>query len=195
MKEVTALFIVGIIILSFFLHYEAKHGDILYIKSSVDNDRYLVRNMPDKKKAANLLATIKDKCKKLTDYLSDVDPDNKAVQRLILKFNPNNISESQKGSKHTSYSVNKGEKIVFCLRQKDQAQQLVRENLIMFVALHELAHIMTKTIGHTDEFWDNFKFLLKHALKMGIYKEEDFKNKPQKYCGTEITDSPLDNEQ
>ena len=62
----------------------------------------------------------------------------------------------------------------------------------MFVSIHELGHLMTKSTGHTKEFWDNFKFLLKESIKLGIYTRNDFKNKPEKYCGTKITDSPLD---
>ena len=61
----------------------------------------------------------------------------------------------------------------------------------MFVALHELAHIMTKSIGHTEEFWENFKFLLKESIKMNLYKKIDFQKNPHKYCGIEIKDSPI----
>ena len=35
-------------------------------------------------------------------------------------------------------------------------------------------------------------FLLKESIKIGVYKRQDFKKNPQKYCGTKITDSPLD---
>ena len=61
----------------------------------------------------------------------------------------------------------------------------------MFVALHELSHVMTKSIGHTEEFWDNFRFLLKEAINANLYKNHNFRKFPVKYCGTEITDSPL----
>ena len=49
---------------------------------------------------------------------------------------------------------------------------------------------MTESIGHTKEFWQNFKFLLKDAVKMGIYKPVDYKKKPKSYCGMNITDNP-----
>ena len=42
----------------------------------------------------------------------------------------------------------------------------------MFVAIHELAHIMSKTYGHNDEFRENFIFLLDNASKCGIYDRE-----------------------
>jgi predicted metal-dependent hydrolase len=54
-------------------------------------------------------------------------------------------------------------KLYFCIRQKDEDETLVEENTITFVAIHELAHIMTKSIGHTDEFWNNFKRLIKRS--------------------------------
>ena len=60
----------------------------------------------------------------------------------------------------------------------------------MFVALHELSHIATETIGHTKEFWSNFKFLIENAKKIGIYNPQNYKANPQMYCGLKITDNP-----
>ena len=112
------------------------------------------------------------------------------MQRLKSRYNPYKISESPPDSQFTSYSINKGEKIVFCLRSKED-QRLHDINTMTFVALHELAHLMTNSIGHTAEFWDNFRFILKTAIQKGHYHFQDFKSKPIRYCGTNITDSPL----
>ena len=60
----------------------------------------------------------------------------------------------------------------------------------MYVAIHEIAHIATKSVGHTDEFWKNFKFLLQEAKEIGIYEPEDYKKNPKNYCGMKITDNP-----
>ena len=60
----------------------------------------------------------------------------------------------------------------------------------MFVALHELSHIATKSIGHTQEFWNNFKFIIANAKKIGIYTPENYKSAPKMYCGLKITDNP-----
>ena len=122
-------------------------------------------------------------------------PNDKRVNRLVKKFRPQKISESVSGTKYTSYSVNKGEKIVFCIRTKDEEQNLINLNTLMFVAIHELAHVMTVSIGHTEEFWNNMRFILKVAIRKGIYKRQDFRKNPQPYCGTTITDSPLDVEE
>jgi predicted metal-dependent hydrolase len=60
----------------------------------------------------------------------------------------------------------------------------------MFVAIHEIAHIMTLSVGHTEEFWQNFKFLLEHAVQLGIYEPIDYKKNPKNYCGMTISDNP-----
>ena len=39
----------------------------------------------------------------------------------------------------------------------------------MFVALHELAHIGTSEIGHTQQYWKNLKFILENAVNQRIY--------------------------
>ena len=87
--------------------------------------------------------------------------------------------------------LKKGEKIVFCLRSRDENEELVDPNVLMFVALHELAHVMTKSIGHTKEFWDNFRILLRNAIKLNIYKRVNYNEKPVEYCGVKITDDPM----
>ena len=72
------------------------------------------------------------------------------------------VSESSPGNAYTSYSINKGEKIVFCLRQKSgpNKDELVDLNTMMFVAIHEMGHLMSESVGHTQEFWKNMKYLI-----------------------------------
>ena len=55
----------------------------------------------------------------------------------------------------------------------------------MFVSIHE-----SKSIGHKQKFWDNFKFLLANAKESGIHEPRDYKKEPQKYCSMKITDNP-----
>jgi predicted metal-dependent hydrolase len=179
------------IIMLTYMYIENRNNDVSYEVSTFDNRKYLVRNLDDKQEAANLLAKIRKNLEDLCEDLKKVYPDHSGVGRLIEKFNPNSISETSKNSKYTSYSVNKGEKIVLCLRARDDTENLVDENTLMFVSIHEIAHIMTKSVGHKQEFWKNFKFLLKHAISIGLYKHEDYNNNPKKYCGIMITDTPL----
>jgi hypothetical protein len=139
----------------------------------------MVRNRKDKKKAANLLANISISLDKLVDYLIKKFPNDKRIIRLKKKFNSLNISESISGTKYTSYSVNKGEKIVFCLRSKVD-NSLIDLNTLMFVALHEFAHMITKDLGHTPQFWKNFEYLINKAVKYKLYTKVDYKSNPKK---------------
>ena len=139
-----------------------------------------------------MLATIRNKLQKLVDSMKLKYPNDESVIRMNKKFNADNISESGKSSQYTSYSVNKGEKIVFCIRQKDENESFVDLNTITFVAIHELAHIMTKSVGHTEEFWKNFKLLLEESIIIDVYTKEKYSQNPKEYCGIKVTDSPIE---
>jgi hypothetical protein len=163
------------------------------VKSTVDGKTYRVRDMPDKQQAADLLAKVRIRMKKLYAHLQSTFPDKPQVKRLLQRFeaNPDRILESTPDAEHTSYSVNKGEKVHLCLRQRQGGDEsLVNENVMVFVALHEMAHMITDSIGHEPEFWNNFGWLLKEAEKIGAYQYQDFKAHPVRYCGTNITDQP-----
>ena len=190
MKNFTSIFISILLLSTLYIHFENKKSDVNYIVSKVDKRKYLVQNHHDKQQAADNLATIRKNLVKLVQELKKKNQSNVDIERMVNNFNPNNISESTKDNKFTSYSVNKGEKIVFCLRSRDEKNKLVDINIMMFVALHELAHTMTKSIGHTEEFWNNFRILLKNARKLGIYKRVNYDEKPVDYCGTKITNDP-----
>ena len=113
------------------------------------------------------------------------------IARLISNFNPDAFSETTPDSKYTSYSVNKGEKVIMCMRSKDSDEKLVKENIMTFVAIHELGHLMTKSIGHEPDFWNNMRLLLKIAIDNGLYKNVDFNSTPKDYCGIKISYTPL----
>jgi hypothetical protein len=166
-------------------------NEVEYVKSTVDNTTYMVRSLPDKQEAADLLANIRKKLEVTVDALKKQFPDDPRTKRLIENFRSDKVSEGSENTTYTSYSINKGEQIVFCLREKDTTKKLVDLNTMVFVALHELGHIATESIGHNKEFWDNFKWILRVAVKEKIYILQDFNKKPQRYCGIQITDQPL----
>lgn len=169
-------------------------NEVEYVISSVDQQSYLVRSLPDKQEAADLIARIRKKLEDFVAHLQKQFSEDERVQRMTENFRSDKISEGSEHAKYTSYSINKGEKIVLCIRSKDEQKKLVDLNTMMFVVLHELAHIATKSIGHTPEFWDNFKWILTEAVNTGIYKSQDFNNKPVEYCGIQITDNPLNHD-
>ena len=166
-------------------------GKVEKVKAS-DGKEYQVQSLPDKEEAANLLAEIKRRLITLRDHMVKMYPDDPMVQRLVKNFRPDNIVETATNSKkYTSYSINKGEKILLCLRSRDNKNELADINTMMFVAIHELAHVACASTGHTEEFWDIFRTLLVEAINIGVYVKQDYRKKPQPYCGMEITDSPV----
>lgn len=88
----------------------------------------------------------------------------------------------------TAYSVNKGDELVFCLR--DTNNQLHDINTMMFVAIHELAHIVTDELQHTDKFWKNMQLLIDQAEYIGVYEPVDYKFNATEYCGVTIDQTP-----
>jgi hypothetical protein len=164
-----------------------------YVTSTVDGKQYKVRDMPDKQEAANLMATVRIQLMKLCDALEKKYPDKPQVKQMVRNFraDPSRFIESTPDEEHTSSTINKGESIHMCLRQRDGVDEsLVDTNVILFVAIHELGHVCTESIGHGPDFWNNFGWLLKEAEALGIYKYTNFAAHPVSYCGVHITDSP-----
>ena len=186
--EYTVLLIIGVAVA---FYVRKRCNEVSYVKSSVDDNQYIVQNKKDKQRAANTLARLNKKIRALIAHVNQKYPDRDGVSRLADNYDPNNISEGTEDSNYTSYSVNKGEKIVFCLRQRDDKNEddFVNENVLMYVATHELSHLMTKEIGHTKSFWDNFKFLLQEAVRIDLYKKVDYAKSPVRYCGLRIQHS------
>jgi predicted metal-dependent hydrolase len=214
------VFVIIICIAIFYKYMEASAYEVEYIKANKSGKEYLVRNIEDKQQAADNLDEMNTRFMELINYSKEHDnfelfkkfvikkPQlesidkltteqakllnqfNKDIKRLQKNYNPNSLSENVPNSSYTSYSENKGQKIVFCLRSK-RNDKLVDINTMMFVGLHELAHLMTHSIGHKPEFWDNFRILLRIAIRIGIYDCINYNIESKDYCGTKITDSPL----
>ena len=180
-----------ILILCLRVYYISENLQLKCVISTVDGNKYCVRDRTKIKEAVNLLAEVVNKMKRLVDYVYKKYPDDPDVIRLKNNFNPNKITETLPTSELTAYSENKGEKMAFCLNKTKNTETLIDVNTLTFVGIHELSHTMTKSIGHKQEFWKNFKFLLENAVKIGIYKPIDYKKENQSYCGMTITDNPF----
>jgi len=191
MQNETVIVLIFSIALIYFIWDTYANGEVEYVLSSMDGRKYLVRSLPDKGDAANMLATINKNIQTLIKHLERTAPSDDRVLRMLKNYNPEVLSEGADNAKYTSYSVNKGEKLVFCLRSRDGKEKLEDINTMMFVALHEVGHLACKSIGHTKEFWESFKWILQESINIGIYTDEDYKTKPKDYCGITITDSPL----
>jgi hypothetical protein len=171
-----------------------KESDVFNLKcivSDIDGNKYCVRDRVVNTDAVDLLAKTVTKMKSFIMYMKRTKPDHDITKRLAKGFDPKRCMETLPTSEHKAYSENKGEKLAFCLNAgSDDSLKLIDSNTLMFVALHELTHIGTKEVGHTPQYWKNFKFILEHAVMQGIYDPIDYKKDPQNYCGMTITDNP-----
>ena len=185
---VMILLIVGLCI---YMYLESDAFQLKCIVSTVDGNKYCVRERAKLQEAADLLAKITEKCKNLVEYVVKNNPEDERAERLKKGFHPQKVMETLPTSEFTAYSENKGEKLAFCLNKKRKGEDnMIDEHTLMFVAIHELSHIATKSIGHKTEFWENFKYLLQHAKEAGLHTPEDYKDKPTEYCGMKIHDNP-----
>ena len=147
------------------IYFDSDLFQLTCVVSDVDGNKYCVRERKNLKKASNLLASTTQNMSKLVNYLHDKYPEKDNVSLLYKNYNPLKIKEILPTSEYTAYSENKGEKIAFCLGEtKEDVDDLIDQNTLMFVALHELSHLATKSIGHTQEFWGNFKFFVLKIL-------------------------------
>ena len=173
------------------MYLDSDFFHLTCVLSKVDGETYCVRERKNIHKASDLLAKTANKMNTLVEYLKNKYKNNEMVDRLVERFNPKKIVEILPNSEYTAYSENKGRKIAFCLNvEKKKDDNLIDENTLMFVALHEMSHIATKSIGHKEDFWENFKFLIKEASECKVYVLEDYSKNPKEYCSMSIKDNP-----
>ena len=184
------LLIFFVVIMALKIYSESDLFNLKCIVSNVDGNTYCVRERAKLQLAADLLARVTQKLKVLVAHMQKKYPDRENVRRLGNNFNPKKVKEILPTSSYTAYSENKGEKLAFCVTTTKEGDKLIDENTLSFVAIHELGHTMTKSIGHKEEFWRNFKFLLQNAVELGLCKPIDYKKKPKRYCGMTIDDNP-----
>jgi hypothetical protein len=183
--------IIFIIIIGSKLYFNSDSFNLRCIISDVNGNKYCVRDRNKLELAADRLAHVNNNLNKLVNHLSKKYPEKENVQRLVNGYNPKKIYETLPTSEFTAYSENKGEKLAFCLdTEKNSKGRLIDMNTLMYVALHEVSHIATKSIGHNDEFWNNFKFMITEAKEINIYNPVDYKKEPARYCGMNISDNP-----
>lgn len=115
------------------------------------------------------------------------------ISNMLLNYNPDEFYENDpRFSKDTSYTVNKGKSMHLCLRNRDDPTKLISDNDVLFVLLHESAHIANyNDHGHTQRFWEVFKFILREAVESGIYVPDDYRIHPITYCGLYVDYQPL----
>jgi hypothetical protein len=188
---------VGLAVYTFYVYlYDGTE----YVQSTIDNKYYKVRNNRDKQEKADLLAVLYLKLNALVNnlahstYISNVN-----VQRLVANWGKGvTVKEIGKMETDAAYVINK-QFMSFCIPD-NTSKSLNDINLMTYVGIHELAHIMSQEIGHGDEFISNFEFLLNHAKQLKyfdpilkqnlpIYIQLNKLNTADNYCGVALVNS------
>lgn len=195
------LIIIFVILIIYFIFL--KYGDIVTFKSDLDDKYYVIRrgNKDEKylKESVNILSEINKRIEKLINHL-DMNFKNSSKYYFIKKLKDNYsssvLSEAAIDSRYTTYTINKQEMHI-CLRTRDINEDIYDINLLMYVVLHELAHLCNydkngyPIQGHGEEFRMIFKFLLTESIKIGIYEYENYNKSPKEYCGIYLSSSIL----
>jgi len=180
----------------FVIIYKFKYK--LNIKSinAFNNISYVVNDLPDAQEASDTLSKIMITINKLIDNIIN-DYNNKNIStedeeyieyvKIIKNRLPYvRISENPTDSEFTSYSVNKGEELVFCIRDRKK-YKIHPLNELLYVAIHEIAHIGCPEVGHTEIFQLINIYLLKKAIQYKLYTYIDYSKYNKKYCGMTLT--------
>lgn len=189
------LIIIGLILFIVLYKILINNSEITKIKGD-DGKSYYVRNLPDKKEAVTTLSLLRKLMYELLVHIENncEDPNYKKFEKYIPlmknKLHTVKIRETSAASKHTSYTINKGQELVFCIRSK-QDNTLHSTNDLLYVAIHELAHIGCPELGHTKLFYELNLFLLKEAVKYNIYKYQNYDSNPKEYCGIKLNHTIL----
>ena len=187
-RNLFIMLMLSLLILSVLRYYYWKRQNLIYIEGG--GDKQLVANLPNKHQSAELLAEIKRRLVKLINYCIETEPDNRSVKILKSRFKSDNVQETSENDSGTSYTIDKGEELHLCLRDKE-TRQLHDINILMFVSIHELAHVMSSSYGHNEEFARNFVFLLKKASQCGVYVPENYSKNEKNFCGIKVNSNPL----
>jgi hypothetical protein len=189
-------------------YFSINHETVYTLKTkpitATDGNTYNVHNFSDAGTAANILAYINKVLVQLIAHLKykyigvgynkKLLLNNKytnAVNNILMRYNPDNLIENSPVDKaDTSYTLNKGSMIAFCLREKGNNNYIHDINTLIFVAIHELAHVAVDFDGHPTEFWAMFKWLLMEAEEGNIYISKDYSLLPVHYCGMDVDYNP-----
>lgn len=191
------IIILGLFLVVYLIYMIYTYSEIKYVKSDLDGKTYMIRRGHNHtetffKESANTLATINQRMEILIDYLEhnySSDPSkNYFIKKLRENYNQYMISEAEVDTRYTTYTVDK-QNMHICLRTRDTAEKVYEINILMYVVLHESAHLANYSpdgypiTGHGSEFKMVFRFLVEQSIKLGIYKYVDYVNTPQQYCG------------
>jgi hypothetical protein len=181
--------VIAFIVAVLYLNSDAFNLTCIVARS--DGNTYCVRESDRIQDSVELLAEATRRMTHMVNFMKRRYPSDPRVKLLTQNYNPHKIVETLPTSEYTAYSENKGTKLAFCLRKYKDKMKLIDINTLTFVALHELTHLMTASIGHEKDFWENFKFMLENAVAENMYDPINYSKEPSEYCGLKIDSNPL----
>lgn len=185
--------LISMVVIFIYIFLFINRNNLIYVEAN-SGTKFLVHKDKFKKEKANLLGQIvenmfllKNHMVKNIDKFPSYKPYIKQLQENLSETRTV-IYETDPESNLTSYSVNKGEELSFCLKSK-KTDTIHDINLLMYVAIHEMAHIACPEIGHGTLFKKIFRKLAEEAINIGIYKKVNFSDTPVEYCGMILSSS------
>jgi hypothetical protein len=173
--------------------YKEKMEALEMRRSSLNGKMYGIQEMlPEAHRTADEIARVEKYIDRLITYLDNKYQSgrDRRVDRLVNRLHNIRLEESPFEHDTSSYTLNKGELIAVCLRNKED-KGFHDFELLKFVIIHELAHVASVSTGHNQEFIDNFKWLLQEAHDAGMYHPVDYSKNPVTYCGVDVTNNPM----
>ena len=166
MKELTAflMIIIGIFI---YIHFLRNNLFLDKVVSSVNNKEYFVRNLPDKKQAADKLANLGNSLQNLINSLNNNDKIDD-INRLKENFESEHITENIPGSLYVAYSLNKGAELSICIRNKENNNFIDLSHTLVCIPLatlsyyydHEIISYIFYSFSRSFFIWDSVKTVL-----------------------------------
>lgn len=188
---ITLIFILGYYIFNKLINIDQEALEMRL--SSLTNKFYGIQeDLPNSQTALEMIGKLELFIDKLINYLDTKysKGEDIRVDRLIKRLHDIKLEESPDEPNTSSYTLNKGELIALCVREKE-TKDIHDYELLKFVVIHELAHVASVSTGHNAEFIKNFKWLLEEAQEAGIYVPVDYSKYPITYCGVRVTNNPM----
>ncbi len=193
--------IIVLVLICIFVYFRYFHN-LTSVKSAINGQIYRVMDMSDKQRASDMIAELDNFARTFIKNMRvrysrnpNLDPlGYELIRNLEKRYKGGaSLSENPPTNSDTSYTLNKGDYITLCLRQKEFPYQLHDIETMKYVFLHELAHVaMTMSDAeHSNNFWRQFKFILKEAQFQGLYTPVNYQKAPVVYCGLKIKYNPL----
>lgn len=178
-----------IFIIIFFLTFNKYNYNYSQIKIKYhDNQYYIINKSNYQKEILIILSFIRKQLIFLIENMNINSTNKIFIERIKKKIYKTQFIENKNKipkKNSTSYNINKGEKIILCIYNY-QITEFYDINTIIYVAIHEIAHIGNKTVGHDNSFYYIFNDLLKEAIRLKIYKFHNYQKIPKQYCGITI---------